>query len=285
MNPNNPDQRDTCPACGGSPTGDRVQAVGFDICRCSRCGLRYVPAAQLPKSVDYNDLYQPAGDYAHHVEEVQGLKSGLRPRPLRARRMALEIIKRLNPTSLLEVGCGVGNFLAHIRDSGIRAYGIDVSANAIELARQHLDCPLVCGVLDDHVFDGEQFDVICSWEVLEHVPDPKSFTASIFRRLNPGGAFFLSTPNYGSSWMRRDIPADPLGRPPVHITFWDTGSLKGHLLGAGFGQASVRAVSYPLNAAQRTGGELQSKLMFLDCMLRPSQRRTLLAHATKSPAT
>jgi 2-polyprenyl-3-methyl-5-hydroxy-6-metoxy-1,4-benzoquinol methylase len=241
-----------------------------------------VPPTQLSK-VNYNQLYQPAGDYSHHVGEVRDLKTGMRPRQVRARRVALEVIKRLKPATLLEVGCGVGNFLASIRDLGILAHGIDVSRNAIELARQHLDCPLVCGVLDEQVFQGARFDVICSWEVLEHVHDPRAFTSVILQRLNPGGVFLLSTPNYGSTWMRRDIPADPRSRPPVHVTFWDRPSLMRHLVGSGFANVRVRPLSYPANAALRSGGGLQSVFMYLDCLLRPSQRQTLLGYATRPP--
>src|SRR5262249_3260556 len=135
--------------------------------------------------------------------------------------------------------------------------------------------------LDDSVFAGETFDVICAWDVLEHIHDVTSFMATLHKRLNPGGCVFLSTPNYGSHWMWRDIEADPRSRPPVHLTFWSPASLGKHLRAIGFDPVSVRPFSIPLNAARRSGPSWMRRLFHVECALRPSQRQTLLGKGKK----
>ena len=272
---------EACPACGSTSTRNGTLRVAeFDIVKCGGCGLRFVPERQIT-NVNYDELYQEQGDYAHHVGEIAAMKAGKLPVFSRARRLALQHIEKTKPGSVLEIGCGVGNFLAWIQSFGIRGYGVDASANAIELARQHLSFPLHCGRFDESVFPGANFDAICTWEVIEHIHDVKSFTAGIFRRLNPGGCLMLSTPNYGSSWMLRDVPADPRSRPPVHVTFWDSPSLHRHLSDIGFGRIEIRPVSIPRNAAKRSGPVLGEIRSVLSAMLVPSQRQTLLAMAWK----
>lgn len=230
---------------------------------------------------DYDELYRPDGAYQHHVEDGGRIASGTLPRVQRAKRTALRLIERTRPGSLLEIGCGNGTFLAHVRRAGLEnACGIDVSANALALARQHIapEC-LYHGVLDECAFPDRRFDVICSWEVLEHVPDPVRWLVTIRQRLNPGGMLLLSTPNYESRWIWGDMPADPRSRPPVHLTFWSSGALEQALVRAGFASATVDCVSLPLNAAARSGGPGGRPLALLDAVLRPRQRATIFASA------
>lgn len=50
-------------------------------------------------------------------------------------------------------------------------------------------------VIDDLVAEGEQFDVVCSLEVVEHVTDVPAFVQSLTALVKPGGLLFLSTIN------------------------------------------------------------------------------------------
>jgi hypothetical protein len=99
--------------------------------------------------------------------------------------------------------------------------------------------------------------------------------------VNPGGHLLLSTPNYESSWMWRDIPADPRGRPPVHLTYWTRRSLEMHLKRVGFTNVDVRTYSLPLNAARRSAPAWIRPKLFSDYLLRAKQRMTLLALAER----
>lgn len=54
--------------------------------------------------------------------------------------------------------------------------------------------PLCCAA-DDLVAQGEQFDVVCSLEVVEHVTDVKAFVQTLTPLVKPGGLLFMSTIN------------------------------------------------------------------------------------------
>ena len=269
-----------CLGCGAT-TVRRIEPInGREMLACDRCSLRYVDPASRGDAVSYNDLYKIDGDYHAHVSEAETLRAGIFSPLVHARRIALAEIVAMRPAAVLEIGCGVGNFLSYLERASIPCYGLDLSSNAIEVARPHLKAPLHTGPLDAGVFAGVKFDVICSWEVIEHVTDLDEFLASIAGRLKPGGRLFLSTPNYDSRYLWNDVPHDPRMMPPVHLTFWNKPSMRALLARVGFGEIAVRRYSIPASAAQRSGSSVDRWLVYPDAKLRPSQRATLLASGT-----
>lgn len=75
----------------------------------------------------------------------------------------------LNPTKVLDVGCGTGNLVKYLRRLGVDAYGIDVSEKAIELADSEVKPFLRVGDITKLPFEDESFDVVTTFDVLEHI--------------------------------------------------------------------------------------------------------------------
>lgn len=269
-----------CPACEANRTVLVRTANGFPILACAQCELRFVMSQELQR-VDYNTLYRDEGDYQRKVALADQLAAGGSARYARARRKAIKLISRLQPRTLLDVGCGVGDFLSIFEKRGVECFGTDVSSNALDLARRHLKSTLHLGELASETFGGMQFDVISCWEVIEHVSDVHPFVRSLIERLRPGGHLFLSTPNYDSRIMWRDIDLDPRSKPPVHVTFWNQRSLGAMLASCGFSRVRVERHSLPVSAARRSGTAMEKGLVYVEGLLLPAQRRTLLALAVK----
>lgn len=111
----------------------------------------------------------------------------------------------LDGLRLLEVGCGVGATVFVSRQEGIRAYGVEPShlgclaANA--RLREARIPEVVCQARGEALpFADGSFDVVCSFQVLEHTQDPVRVLAESVRVLRNGGTFVHIFPNYGSLW-------------------------------------------------------------------------------------
>ena len=115
--------------------------------------------------------------------------------------------------TLLDLGCGNGDFLPAAREAGWTVRGIDPDLQAMEVTRQRgLDARV--SSLDALASLPERFDAITLSHVLEHLHDPAQTLADIHRLLRPGGWLYIDTPNidsrgaarWGVHWRGLDAP-------------------------------------------------------------------------------
>lgn len=89
---------------------------------------------------------------------------------------------------LLDVGCGNGFVLEVAKDQGFaEAWGVEPSADAIRQARPDLQPFIKESIFKAGLFEPNFFDVICFFQVLDHLPDPLSVIKTAFEALKPGG--------------------------------------------------------------------------------------------------
>lgn len=112
-----------------------------------------------------------------YFEEAQGSNYfGYVDLPVFKRR-AEEILK-LNPKRVLEIGCAKGFTVRHMCDLGIDAYGVDISAWALKNCDESVKNRLQwADVTADLPFGDKTFDLVVSWDVLEHIKEAHLFTA------------------------------------------------------------------------------------------------------------
>jgi len=100
----------------------------------------------------------------------------------------------------------------------VRVTGIDFSATAIEIANRRTSATpasvqFLVGDAQSLKSPDNSFDWVVSCEFMEHVPSPHAMAAEIFRMLEPGGRFCLTTENYLSrmllAWVRCWITKQP----------------------------------------------------------------------------
>ena len=93
---------------------------------------------------------------------------------------------------VLEVGSGLGFFLDVCEEFGINAVGCDIDAEAVRYANRERT-RVRRGTLDNSYVDNS-FNAIFAFNLIEHLPHPKSFFEEAYRVLCPGGTLVLETP-------------------------------------------------------------------------------------------
>lgn len=112
---------------------------------------------------------------------------------------------------ILDIACGEGHGARLLIDWGAReVIGVDASADAIASARRHFGSGnlLFEQCAADHIFDVVEkrpFDLVVSFDTIDHVDDVGAFLTDIRKALSPGGQVILSCPNDGG--YRESPPA------------------------------------------------------------------------------
>lgn len=115
--------------------------------------------------------------------------------------------------SLLDIGCGTGDFLKVAATSDWTITGIEPNEHARQIANKKTNN----AVYDTEAllaFEENQFDVITLWHVLEHLPNLDEQFAVFNKLLKPEGVLIIAVPNYNSYdaklykefWAAYDVP-------------------------------------------------------------------------------
>ncbi len=140
--------------------------------------------------------------------------------------------------SLLEIGCGHGDFLVTAKANGFQVRGIEVSADAAARANARLGEELVqTGNIENTNLPPAQFDVAVMLDVLEHVQNPNHAINHIRYWLQPGGLLLIVTPTT-DSWSRRLMKKNWMEYKLEHLLYFNRGSIRHLLSNNGF--ADVR---------------------------------------------
>jgi SAM-dependent methyltransferase len=215
----------------------------FDIWRCDTCGL-----GQLAQKLDETQLefLYPQTYYSYAQPSQTLLRRFLRWVEL-ARYKRYRWIPAF--TSLLEIGCGSGEFLEQIKDRG-RVVGLERSPRAREVARERGVDVRIGDVDDPKLFADGEFDCVYINHALEHLSDPERVLRAAARLLVPGGTLYIAVPNIAG------VAARLMGRSwyalaaPEHVTHWTPNAMRAFLARIGFRVETIRFHSDPCSVPQ-----------------------------------
>ena len=152
--------------------------VHYRLVRCKTCGLvRSDPVA--PPELLAQLYHESTFTY---TDEVADLKRTY------GRYLARLDTCGARKDALLEIGCGNGFFLQQALTQGYRSVrGVEPSRAAVSQAPPEVRGSIVCDLMRPGLFGTAQFDVICIFQVFDHLPDPGALLDACFAALRPGG--------------------------------------------------------------------------------------------------
>jgi SAM-dependent methyltransferase len=235
-----------CPACGcEAESGPFEEFHGASLYACAECDLHFWHPVSMPDAAWYERAYQGRDQTEMPLEP--------------GHRFFLDDPKAPKRGRLLDLGCGVGNFLAAVREGGFEVTGIEMNRNAVQFAHEHYRLPNVFAMRPEEFCrtpEYGKFEVVTFFEVLEHQEDPHGFLAAAKQCLAAGGYVALSVPNR-NRWQKG---IETLDYPPNHLTRWSPLALANFLARSGFEvlsmkeePLSVRRAANVLSMGLRTG--------------------------------
>lgn len=168
-----------------------------------------------PKNEKLSDYYQTE-DYISHTDSKRNLFEKIyhMVRNISLKRK-LKLINSFSSEekTLLDIGCGTGDFLQMCKANNWKVSGIEPNDKAREIANAKTDNSVFC-TEQLLTFDKHSFDVITLWHVLEHLPNLEEQISIIKSLLKPNGKLIIAVPNYKSHdakhyksfWAAFDVP-------------------------------------------------------------------------------
>ena len=231
-----------CPACGSHDADEigtvgtealsaayRAPAIGVDIARllpnglghlslmrCKRCDLQWFSPTVEGDPAFYQALQEIPWYYENDKPEHAHVASLVR--------------SLAAPVRLLEVGCGQGAF--GVRVALIANYrGLEFNTRAVTGARAKGLDVVRRSIAEEAEAAPAHYDVVCHFQVLEHVRDVRGFMQACKDALRPGGLLVACVPA-DDSFARLVVP-HWLNMPPHHLTRWSDNALNSlyHSLG------------------------------------------------------
>lgn len=155
----------------------------------------------LQKKMDDHLVYDEHADHEKHARDWLDQKRD---------QDRIALMRRLLPVTLedceiLEIGSGVGTFNLTASQQNLNIQGVEPVAELVALSEERL---AEAGITADiRVGSGEKlpypdnsFDLVVSFQVLEHVDDPAKTIYEALRVLRPEGYIFFNIPSYHSFW-------------------------------------------------------------------------------------
>ncbi|MFO0931700.1 MAG: class I SAM-dependent methyltransferase [Planctomycetota bacterium] len=230
-----------CPLCGGSARDVALRHPDGVLARCRGCGLVSVdplPASDLALR-QYDEAYFRGEGYRDYVAEERAFRGVFRRRLARLRAFGAR-------GSLLDVGAATGAFLAEAAAAGFVAAGVEPSAWAAEVARGR-GFDVVTGPVEALDATRGPFDVVTSFDVVEHLVDPLAGVRTLVRHARPGGLVAVTVPDFGGWWARWSGARWPFVTPKEHLHYFTRRTLRVLFEAAGLRVREVSLATTPLS--------------------------------------
>ncbi len=187
-----------------SPDAELAHVDMLCYCLCQQCDLRFFWPPRTGSEAFYRALQRRPGYYLPDKPEYQMAKRHI-----------------LHTHAVLEIGCGYAAFAALLPTADYT--GLEFSSEAADHASRNGLTVFKQSIEDHAKHHPGRYDVVCSFQVLEHVADVKTFITASLSALKPNGLLIYCVPS-AESYISR-LENCILNMPPHHVTHWTDAAL------------------------------------------------------------
>jgi 2-polyprenyl-3-methyl-5-hydroxy-6-metoxy-1,4-benzoquinol methylase len=211
---------DKCPVCQQSSFSNylnvedyTVSHKEFTIQQCNSCYFLFTNPRPSEEQIG---AYYESQDYISHHDEAKDLMSkvytSVRNHTIEEKVKLINSLVQPKGT-LLDIGCGTGNFLGAVKLDGWKVSGTEPDSGAREVASKRVGATLFESIFEADL-GTQQYDIITMWHVLEHVHKLNETIDWLQNHLKPNGRIIIAVPNpqsydavkYGRFWAAYDVP-------------------------------------------------------------------------------
>jgi 2-polyprenyl-3-methyl-5-hydroxy-6-metoxy-1,4-benzoquinol methylase len=212
------------------------------LCKCGSCGFVFSQA--IPTLEELEEHYKGYGrnDY-------------LSPITIKRYHELLDKMEPYRKTGrLLDVGCGIGYFLDVAKERGWEVYGTEYTDEAVDICVSK-GITMHKGQLDPKNYPAGYFDVITSFEVIEHINNPLLELAHFRTVLRKGGLVYVTTPNFNSLLRYRLKSAYNIICYPEHLSYYTPKTLRNVFKISGFRTIKIETTGISLTRLKTSSGK------------------------------
>lgn len=264
-------QKKCCPNCLNAKRKLVVELQDFKIYQCQYCKLWY--SSSSPSVNELQEIYNQAEYWEHkyfkNTSAIEFKKSTY-----------AKVIKKLSERfqsrgSLLDIGCGTGQFVCMAARENWACTGIDISDYAVEQCKTITGVEIIRTSIEEWNSQDRHYDIVTLWDVIEHVKNPRNVIEKCSSLLNMNGCLVIYTPNSKSIIRYLGNLSSKLKMPksndilkslysPYHLCYFNKKTLIDLL--SQYGLRLIYDEYFPLNveATRSTSSKKAKFINFLD---------------------
>lgn len=224
-----------CPFCNSSKLSKYDRLENWSISRCKKCGYTFTNPSPYPEDLPkyyeesyFHDVRHSSKFYNQDNSIKESDKTEYLNRIIEIENCFIE------RGSLLEIGAAHGDFLKTMKSLGWDVSGVEISKDGCNIAKNKNNIEIYNGNYLDFK-TSRKYDVICLYQTLEHVYNPKEHIKKAFDELSNNGILLIEVPNRKSfdmkiskkrKWLSYDLPR--------HLSHFDPKFLSIQLKKVGF---------------------------------------------------
>jgi len=234
-----PDRHIHCILCKGNRLTPLSKYDAGDLVKCRNCGIVF--SLRIPSAKELEEHYNA---YPHF--------SGISQTTIKRYNELLDRFEKYRLTNrIIDVGCGEGFFLDEARKRGWKVYGTECVPHYIPVCESK-GITMNEGILDINNYQSGSFDIVTSFEVIEHLNYPAEEIGNFRYLLRTGGLLYLTTPNFNSLSRRIQGKSWSVIYYPDHLCYFSPASIEYAMKTNGFKKAELLTTGISLDRLRQS---------------------------------